>query len=270
MKNVLKAVMFTILIGLIGFTSGCYTAAEQGTVQVETKYGKIVQVHRAGDWFTTFGAGSTSFEVDMRNHMDGVDYVGVTKDNANFYMKVDVVYHPIDNDQEIGAYTTAFGFDPNERNGRRWGVLNQLVKNACRDATAGRYDAYDLKAAQSKIIEDVKNSLAAGFKTEMHLDISSIGMEIPPQFSDGRIDDAANQVVAAQKLKQAAEAQKAAAETLFEKAQIDNKIYTQSPQAFELEKLKIQKDIAQAWSEHQGTLIFGNSGSMQYQIPGGK
>jgi len=264
--------LLLIAVVAIAATSmtGCYTAAEQGTVAVETKYGKIVQVHRAGDWFTTFGAGSTSFEVDMRNHMDGVDFIGVTKDNASFYMKVDVVYHPTDNDQEIGAYTTAFGFDPDERDGRRWNVLQQLVKNACRDATAGKYDAYDLKAAQSKILADIQTGLAGPFKSEMHLDIASVGMEIAPQFQDPRIDDAANQVVAAQKLKQAAEAQKAAAETLFEKAQIDNKIYTQSPQAFEIRKLELQKDIAQAWAGHQGTLIFGNSGSMQYQVPGGK
>lgn len=263
----------TLAVFLVVFTFlaiGCTTSAEQGAVQVETKYGKIVKVHRAGDWFTTFGAGTTSFEVDMRNHMDGVDYEGVSKDNAPFYMKVDIVYHPIDDDNQIGAYVTAFGFDPEERSKRRWGVLNQLVKNACRDATSGKYDAYDLRASQAAILADIKKELDPNFAKEMHLEIASVGMEIQPQFKDGRIDDAANQVVAAQKLKQAAEAQKAAAQTLLDKAQIDNKIYTDSPQAYNLAILEKQRQIADAWSHHQGTLILGNQPGLQVHADGGK
>lgn len=262
-----RRISLLAMVAFVALSAAC-TSSQQGEVQVETKYGKIVAIHRAGDYFTTFGAGSTSFPVNMRNHMDGVDFTGVTKDNATFYMKVDVVYHPIDNDGEIGSYVTAFGYDETERAGRRWAVLNQLVKNACRDATAGKYDAYDVKAAQSKIVADIHAALLPSFKTEMHLDIASVGMEIAPQFSDSRIDDAANQVVAAQKLKQAAEAQKAAAQTNLEKAQIDNQIYTQSPQAFELKKLEWQAYTAQQWSHHQGTLIFGNSQGIQVHTGG--
>jgi hypothetical protein len=248
---------------------GCSTSTEQGTVQVETTYGKVVKIHRSGDWFTTFGVGTTSFEVDMRNHLDGVDYEGVTKDNAPFGMKVDVVYHPIDKDDEIIAYVTALGFDPSERATRRWGVLNQLVKNSCRDATSGKYDAYDLRANQAAILSDIKKELDTTLGKEMHIEVASVGMEIQPQFKDGRIDDAANQVVAAQKLKQAAEAQKAAAQTNLEKAQIDNKIYTDSPQAYQLAVLEKQRQIAEAWSHHQGTLILGPAQGVQIH-DGGK
>jgi hypothetical protein len=258
----LLAIVITLLM-----CGGCRTAAEQGTVAVETNYGKVVQVHEAGDPFTTFSAGSTSFEVDMRDHLDGIDCEGITSDNAPFFMKIDVVYHPIHD--KVSEYVTAFGFDDMERTKRRWNVLNQLVKNSARNATSGKYDAYALRANQSAVLQAIEQELKGKMASEMSIELVSVGMEIQPKFLDSRIDDAANQVVAAQKMKQAEQQYKEAAQIRLEKEQIQNQIFASSPQAFELRKLELQRDTAEAWSKHQGTLIFG--GATQLQVPiGGK
>lgn len=265
-----------LVITLAVLASGCNYAREQGTVSVEVTAGKVVQIHEPGDTYSTFGAYTTAYEVDIRQHLDGVDIQGVTKDNAPFYMKIDIVYKPIHlvgsaPDQDpLTKYIQAFGLDNEQRAVRRWGVLSQLVKNAARDAASGKYDAYELRANQAKVLADVQQELAEKFKNELFCEISSVGMEIQPQFSDPKIDEAANNVVAAKKQKDAEQAWKDAAQIRLEKQQIENQVWTSSPQAFELEKLKWQagmvRDLSQGIANHQGTLILDPSAMRQLQL----
>lgn len=264
-----------LLIALLALTGACNYAEEQGTVSVEVTQGKIVKIHEPGETYTTFGLYTKGYEVDLRNHMDGVDIQGVTKDNAPFYMKIDIVYHPMHapgapveagpNQDPLAKYLSAFGMEADQRAVRRWGVLGQLVKNAARDATSGKYDAYELRASQAKVLADIKQELDPKFASELFCEISSVGMEIQPQFMDANIDQAANNVVAAKKSKDAEEAWKAAAQTRLEKVQIENQQWSSSPQAFELEKLKLQLAMTQALAngigQHQGMLILGDSRS---------
>src|ERR1041384_1872435 len=184
-----------LICALAILASACNYAKEQGTVSVEVTAGKVVKIHEPGDTYTTFGAYTTAYEVDIRQHMDGVDIQGVTKDNAPFYMKIDIVYKPIHivgvaPDQDpLTKYIQAFGLDNDARATRRWGVLSQLVKNAARDAASGKYDAYELRASQAKVLQDIQTELTDKFKNELYCEISSVGMEIQPQFSDPKIDE---------------------------------------------------------------------------------
>ena len=236
---------------------------------IETSWGKIVTIHEPGDMFLCASPGCEANEIDLRDHKDGIDCGGVTKDNIAFYMKVDVVFKP--KRDEIIKYIELFGAenDKGERDARRWNVLQQHVMNACRNATSGKYDAYQVRAQQSAILADMQTELTTKLAAEMAIHLSSVGMEIQPQFNDRRIDHAANAVVAAQKTKEAEQQYKEAAQIKLEREQIQNQIYSQTPQAFEIRKLEIQKDIAQAWSQHQGPLVFGGGG-LQIQVPGGK
>lgn len=277
----MKRITLLLIVGLFALTgSACARyAEEQGTVSVEVTQGKIVKIHEPGEWYTTFGPYTTGYEVDLRNHMDGVDIQGVTKDNAPFYMKIDIVYRPMHipnadlGTDPLAKYLSAFGFDDQQRAARRWGVLGQLVKNAARDATSGKYDAYELRANQAKVLADIKTELDPKFAGELFCEISSVGMEIQPQFSDPNIDQAANNVVAAKKTKDAEQAWKEAAQIRLEKQQIENQVWNSSPQAFELEKLKWQagmvRDFSQGMAQHQGTLILDPSvlRQLQFQTP---
>lgn len=271
-----KILVLASIIGLLSISTGCNYAQEQGTVSVEVTAGKVVKIHEPGDTYSTLGAYTTAYEVDIRQHMDGVDIQGVTKDNAPFYMKIDIVYKPIHivgvgPDQDpLTRYIQAFGLDDEGRAARRWGVLSQLVKNAARDAASGKYDAYELRANQAKVLTDIQQELVDKFKNELFCEISSVGMEVQPQFSDPKIDEAANNVVAAKKQKDAEQAWKDAAQIRLEKQQIENQVWASSPQAFELEKLKWQagmiRDFADGIAKHQGTLILDPAAMRQLQL----
>jgi hypothetical protein len=204
--------------------------------------------------------------------MDGVDCAGVTSDNIPFYMKVDVVHKPIKD--RVAEYISLFGAEPDGRSQKRWAVLKQHVGNACRNATSGRYNAYDLRSKQAEVLAAIQAELAPKLSAEMALSLSSVGMEIQPQFSDPRIDEAANAVVAAQKQKEAEGALKAAADIRAERQQVEARIYA-NPLAYKIEELKLLKEIEQVRAEgiarHQGTLILGQTGiTPQLQIGGQK
>lgn len=256
MKRILLFLALTF-----GFIStGCSYAEEQGTVQVETSYGQIVAIHEPGQTFSCWGYGCEEYSVDLRSHTDGVDCNGVTSDNIPFYMKVNVVHNPIKD--SLKEHLSQFGLDKQTREGKRWSVLKQHVQNACRNSTSGKYNAYDLRARQSEVLGTMFQELVPKFKDEMKLHLSSVGMEIQPQFADPRIDEAANSVVAAQKQKEAEDALKAAADVRAERQQIEAKIYA-NPLAYKIEELKLMKEIEQVRAEgiarHQGTLILGQS-----------
>lgn len=260
-----------MLLALAG--AGCRSAAEQGTVQVETSWGQIVTVHEPGDVFVCASPGCDAYEVDLRDHLDGVDCAGVTSDNVAFYMKVDVVHKPIRS--RVPEYISLFGAETEGRAQKRWAVLKQHVGNACRNATSGKYSAYDLRSKQGEVLAAIQNELTPKLDSEMALHLSSVGMEIQPQFSDPRIDDAANKVVAAKKEKEAEDALKAAADVRAQRQQVEAQIYA-NPNAMKIEELKLMLEIekvrSQGIAQHQGTLIFGGTqGGLQLQLPtGGK
>lgn len=262
-----------ILIITLAITSGaCSYAEEQGTVQVETSYGQIVAIHEPGQTFSCWGYGCEEYSVDLRDHPDSVDCSGVTSDNIPFYMKVNVVHKPIKD--SLKEHLSQYGLDKETRASKRWAVVKQHVQNACRNSTSGKYTAYDLRAKQGEILASIQVELGPKFRDEMKLHLSSVGMEIQPQFADPRIDDAANSVVAAQKQKEAEDALKAAADVRAERQQIEAKIYA-NPLAYKIEELKLLKEIEQVRAEgiarHQGTLILGQTGvTPQLQIGGGK
>lgn len=262
----IKGAMLVVLAVLL---TACSQASEQGTVQVETEYGRIVKVHQPGENFSCISWWCDEYPVDLRDHMDGVDCNGVTKDNIAFYMKVDVVYKP--DATKVAQYVETFGAsnEGNQRDARRFAVLRQHVMNACRNATSGKYDAYGLRAQQNAILAEIYNELKPKMASEMFLLLNSVGMEIQPQFNDPRIDAAANAVVEAQKRKEAEQQFKEAAEIKLQKEQIENQIYTSSPQAYQIRLLELRVEEARAWSAHQGPLVFG-SGGVQIQVPAGR
>lgn len=264
----MKRLLIIALLAVMG--SACSYAEEQGTVQVETYYGQIVAIHEPGETFSCWGYGCEEFSVDLRDHPDGIDCNGVTSDNIPFYMKVNVVHNPIK--ANLKEHLTQYGLNKETRAEKRWAVLRQHGQNACRNATSGRYTAYDLRAKQGEILASIYQELVPKLKDEMKLHLSSVGMEIQPTFADPRIDDAANSVVAAQKKVDAETALKNAANIAAERQQIEAKIYA-NPLAYkiaELEKIKeIEEVRAKGIAAHQGTLIIG-SAPVQVQIPGGK
>jgi hypothetical protein len=257
-----RTILLVSVLVLATFGIGC-NAAEQGAVKVETAWGKVTTVHQPGDWFTCWSPGCGYADVDMRPWTDDIDVHSGTSDNAGLKIRIKVTGR-IKADRVID-YLTTFGFDSEQRHARRYQIETGAVQTIARDAIA-LHSAYNIYKEQQTIQKAIEDRLKDFYATQLYADLISVQITDRPDFDNDEIENAASKVVAAQKQKEAEQQYKEAAQTRLEKNQIENQIYAQSPQAFELEKLKLQGQIAQAWAAHQGALVFGGN-NLQVQVP---
>ncbi len=149
------------LLILVGTQTGCWVTADEGTVQVQTIYGKISHIIRASDGglWTIFTIGDNYFPVNLRAKTEEVEITASSKDNAALMMKVAVTYHVTDSDENITAYVRKFGLDDRERSDRLGQILRGQVNTETKNSLA-RFDAYALLANQEQIQKTIQETLA--------------------------------------------------------------------------------------------------------------
>lgn len=255
-----KLFLLTVLF-LASVSVGC-NSAQQGAVSVETKWGKITQVHQPGDWYTTWSAGSAAYDVDTRPWTDDIDTHAGTSDNAGLKIRVKVTGRI--KPDKVQEYLTTFGFEVDARHARRYQIETGQVQAIVRDSIA-LHTAYNIYKEQQTIQKSIEDRLKEVYSNQLYADLVSVQITDRPDFDNDEIENAASRVVAAQKQKEAEEQYKQAAQTRLEKNEIENRIYASSPQAFELRKLELQRDIAGSWASNHAPIVFG--GSVQVQVP---
>ena len=257
MQKVLLALIVTSTI----FLTGCWTTAEQGTVQYQTiwdKPGDIIRPESGGIW-TIFIMGDSYYTVSMKSiTTDAITVQAQTKDNARLNIQVAVTYHLKNDDTAIREHLAQYGLDAKARESAFNKILVGHVNTETRNAIA-EYDAYSLMANQGAIQQTIQNKLKVILEGQLRQELESVQLLSAPDFDNDDIEVAASRVVANQKLKQAADAAQEAAKVETETKKIQAQTF-ENPKmyAIELQKLKVQE--AEAWAKHNGTLIFGSGG----------
>lgn len=265
MKNFTLATLLLLTLML----SAC-TNANEGTVQVQVIRGQISQIIRpANGWVNTLTTvGDEYYDINLRSHTDTVEVNASTKDNAAFKIKISLTSHVLSDDESIKHYVRKLGLDGEERTNRvneiLYGHINTETKNA-----SANYDAYTLLANQENIQKALTESLKPILKAQLYLELESVQIIDRPDFIDDRIEQAASQVVANSKLKEAAEAALAAAKVEAEKKQVESQTF-KDPAMFRIKELELMLDIERARAEgikgHNGSLTIVNGGSTQLQL----
>jgi hypothetical protein len=167
--------------------------------------------------------------------------------------------HLKNDDNAIREHLGQYGLDEKAREANFIKVLVGHVNTETRNAVA-EYDAYSLMANQGAIQQTIFTRLKVIMEQQLRQELESVQLLGAPDFENNDIEIAASRVVANQKLQQAADAAQEAAKVETETKRIQAQTF-ENPKmyALELEKLKVQQ--AEAWSKHQGTLIFGGSGN---------
>jgi hypothetical protein len=155
------------------------------------------------------------------------------------------------------SYVRKFGLDDKERAERLGQILRGQVNTETKNSLAN-FDAYALLANQEQIQKELQEKLKPLFRQQLFIELESVQIIGRPDFLDDRIEQAASQVVANQKLKEASQAALEAAKIDAEKKQVEALTYA-NPALLEIRKLELQKEIAEAWSKHQGTLVLGDT-----------
>lgn len=256
-----RGLLFAVIF-FAAFSVGCqYT--KEGNVAVETYKGGVAFVHPPGEVFYTFHKFNTDvYEVDVKPWTEDIDVYTATRDNANLKLKIRVSASVPTDFSSIAFYVRKFGWEQDERHKRRLSLLSGAMQGATRDAV-NKHDAYSIYAEQTVIQMQIKEAMKHFLAEQMYSVIQDLQIVDRPDFEDDRIEVAASAVVAAKKSREAETELEQAAIVQKRRFEIENAIYSNSPQAFELKKLEWHKWIAQAWAGHQGTLIFGSDSVVQ-------
>jgi hypothetical protein len=269
-----RITMTLLLIGLVTILSGCgacsWREPQEGTVEVKTIYGNITRIIRPSDggvWENWWG--DDYYTVGLQNKTtEQIAVKSSSKDNAGLTFTVQVSYRTKSDDEQIKEYVRKFGLNAEDREKRMATALSGQINTEVKNAVIG-YDAYSILANQAEIQRKIEERLKPILAEQFNCDFISLQIIGRPDFEDDRIEQSASAVVANQKLKEANQALLEASKIEQERKQIEAQTFANNPTLLEIKKLELQKEIAQAWSAHQGTLVFGN-GSQQIQIPTGK
>lgn len=255
MKKQTIAVMLILAIT----QTACWVTAEEGTVQVRTINDKIDLVIRpeSGGVYSWNVWWDAYYPVSVQAKTSEVDVTASSKDNAALTMKVAVTYRTKNEDGAITEYLRKFGLDDKARNDRFNPILAGQVNTETKNAVA-EFDAYGILANQEAIQSRLTEKLTPIFANQMMLELESVQIIGRPDFLDDRIEQAASQVVANQKLKEAAQAGLEADKVEAERQQVRARTY-ENPALLQIRKLELQVEIAREWRQHNGTLVFGNS-----------
>lgn len=128
-KYVMALVAVILVAVLIGgvLTYANIKFAQEGTVQVVTKWGAIERIYTPSDgWFTTVAPGRKSYEVNIKSFTESAPVRVTSKDNAA--LQVDISLTAYTDPTKIAEYVRKYGFLEEERHRRRNEILKGIVQ----------------------------------------------------------------------------------------------------------------------------------------------
>ena len=257
MKN--NPVLLTLLLCIVAFSTACWQTAEAGTVQLQTIYSapkKVIRAEDGGIW-TWSTLGDDYYPITVSSQTTETEVQATSKDNAALLMKIAVTYKLKNDDTSVINFVSRYGINEASRAEQFNKVLSGQVNTEAKNAIS-EYDAYGILANQEAIQKRITDALRPILEQQLYQELESVQIIGRPDFVDNRIEEAASQVVANQKLKEAAQAGLEAAKVEAEKKQVEAQVFS-NPALLEIRKMELAKETAEAWSKHNGSLVFGNN-----------
>ena len=113
----LVLIAFSLIIGA-SITYANIKYAQEGTVQVVTRWGAIERIYAPADgWFTTIAPGRKSYEVNVKSFTETAPVRVTSKDNAALQVEISVTAYTDPN--RVADYVRKYGFLEEERHRRR-------------------------------------------------------------------------------------------------------------------------------------------------------
>src|SRR5918993_2853975 len=153
--GVILLVILVLIVGVVTYSNIKF--AQEGTVQVVTKWGAIERIYTPSDgWFTTIAPGRKSYDVNIKSFTESAPVRVTSKDNAA--LQVDISLTAYTDPEKIAEYVRKYGFSEEERHRRRTEILKGIVQTEARNSFAD-YGAYEIYANQEQIQKRILESL---------------------------------------------------------------------------------------------------------------
>src|SRR5688500_8373275 len=99
--------LFLTVFGAIAYSNIKY--AQEGTVQVVTRWGAIERIYTPSDgWFTTIAPGRKSYEVNVKSFTESAPVRVTSKDNAALQVEISVTAYT--DPSKVADYVRKYGF----------------------------------------------------------------------------------------------------------------------------------------------------------------
>src|SRR5262245_10811925 len=124
-----------IVLSVETITYATIKFAQEGTVQVVTRWGAIERVYTPADgWFTTLAPGRKSYEVNIKSFTESAPVRVTSKDNAALQVEIAVTAYTDPN--KVADYVRKYGFSEEERHRRRNEILKGIAQTVARTSLA--------------------------------------------------------------------------------------------------------------------------------------
>jgi hypothetical protein len=202
-KNRIFFGLATIIVALIIIFVSGRIQADDGTVVIQSIDGNVSRVIRPahGSVSTLWTTGEKYYVYNLQTRTHTVDVSGTSKEGAAFKIKLFVIYKPLPTDESIRNYFVKYGFSEKGDAGivpiLSVYLNNQVVKELV------KYSAYDIAASLNTVQTDLINASKADLAEQFMAQIETLYFIDRPIFDDPKIEAAAAEAVAKEKLKAA-------------------------------------------------------------------
>lgn len=199
-------IIFSLAILAVAFLV-VYTSArinaEAGTVVIQSVGGRAAQVIRPehGSVSTLWTSGESYHVYDLQTKTHTVEVSGTSKEGAAFKVKLFVIYKPLATDESIRNYFTKYGIKEKPDAG-----IVPIIAGYLNNQTVGelvKYSAYDIAENLSVVQTDLIENTKPVFEQQFMIELQTLYFIDRPVFDDGKIEAAAAEAAAHEKLKAA-------------------------------------------------------------------
>lgn len=200
-KNRILAGLAILIVALIIIFVSAHVIAEDGTVVIQSVEGTAAKIIRPahGSVSTLWTSGEKYYVYDLKTKTQTIEVSGTSREGAAFKIKLFVIYKPLETDESIKGYFAKYGIDEKSDKGIEPILSGYLNNRTVKELV--KYSAYDitpsLNIIQSDLIKTAKPELEEQFMTELQ----TLYFIDRPVFDDGKIEAAAAEAAAHEKLK---------------------------------------------------------------------
>ena len=202
-KNRIFFGLATIIAALIIIFVSARIQADDGTVVIQSVDGTVSRVIRPahGSISTLWTTGEKYYVYNLQTKTHTVDVSATSKEGAAFKIKMFVIYKPLPTDESIRNYFTKYGINEKGDAGIVPIISVYLNNQAVKELV--KYSAYDIAASLNTIQTDLIRASKADLQEQFMAEIETLYFIDRPVFDDAKIEAAAAEAVAKEKLKAA-------------------------------------------------------------------
>ena len=200
-KNRIFFSLAILIAALVIVFVSARVSAEDGTVVIQSIGGSAARIIRPSDGSvsTLWTTGEKYYVYNLQPKTQTIEISATSREGAAFKIKLLVIHKPLGTDESIKIYFTKYGIDEKPDSGIVPILSGYLNNQSVKELV--KYSAYDITANLDIIQSDLINTSKTELRDQFMIDLQTLYFIDRPIFDDGKIEAAAAEAAAHEKLK---------------------------------------------------------------------